>query len=82
MPAPTADAYVGAISATQIASLAELYDRFANALDPDSKERDEAELIFLAEIAEYYDAIRDSGIERRDFLRAVITRCKRHLKKN
>ena len=82
MPEITADAFVERISPQEIASLAELYDRFANALDPFSEERDNAERVFMSELAGYYDRIQHLSINYRDFKRAIILRCKRHLQKN
>jgi len=39
-------------SKEQIAALARLYDRFAHALDPFSAERDEAERVFMQDVAD------------------------------
>ena len=52
MPAPSDDAFVTG-SADPIAALASLYDRFAYALDPFSKERDEAERVFMQDVANW-----------------------------
>ena len=86
MPTPAGDASVDLLlTKEQIASLAVLYDRFANALDPFAPERDEAEAVFLHEIASLYDLLRESGnksVTYQDFRKAVIVRCRRHLSAN
>jgi hypothetical protein len=86
MPAPPADAPIDPPSLTKekIASLATLYDRFAHALDPYSPQRDEAERIFMLEIALLYDFEREQGnlsgsVSIHDFRKAIIVRCRRHL---
>lgn len=63
----------------QIAALAELYDRFAHALDPFSPDRDKAEQIFMQDIAEWYDSIEGAKPSLQDFRKAIILRCKKHL---
>lgn len=81
MPPTPADAFVDqVIEREQINSLAILYDRFAHALDPFSAERDEAERVFMQEVAACYDCLgKGSMISHHDFRKAVILRCKRHL---
>ena len=54
MSSPTADAPVGEGAnwdCVPIPTLARLYDAFANALDPFTEERDEAERVFEHEVA-------------------------------
>jgi len=68
-----------AIPQDQIAALATLYDRFAHALDPLSEERDEAERVFLDEIAGWHSILNPPKPSLHDFTKAVILRCKRHL---
>lgn len=63
----------------QIAALATLYDRFAHALDPYSAEADEAEHVFLGDVSNWYDSLGDGKPPLRDFTKAIILRCKRHL---
>lgn len=63
----------------QIAALARLYDRFAHALDPFSPERDEAERIFMQDVAGWYDSIPSPKPSLHDFRKAVILRCRKHL---
>jgi hypothetical protein len=79
MPPPPADALVGAATKEQIAALGDLYDRFAHALDPFSRERDEAERVFLQDIADWYDSLPTPKPSLHEFRRAVILRCRRHL---
>jgi hypothetical protein len=66
-----------------IAQLAGLYDRAANALDPHSLDRTEAERLLNEELRRIYDllpTLPPPRIEFRDFKRFVITRCRMHLK--
>jgi len=63
----------------QIAALAELYDRFAHALDPFSPDRDRAEQTFQQSIAEWYDRIEGAKPPLVNFRKAVVLRCIRHL---
>ncbi len=76
------DAFLGSVSDEQIASLAELYDRFAHALDPFSAEANEAEKVFLQNVADWYDSITLPKPSLHEFRKAVIVRCKRYLAKN
>ena len=67
----------------QIPALAELYDRFPHALDPDRPERDEAEKAFNQELSTWFDCISSelrSPLTFRDFRRAIILHCKRYLR--
>jgi hypothetical protein len=80
MPSPSEDARLDPIPAEQIASLAELYDRFAHALDPFDSDRDKAEQMFEQEIASWYDVLPGPPKPNiHEFRKAVILRCKRHL---
>ena len=79
MPTSPADALLTSASKEQIAALARLYDRFAHALDPFSPERDEAERVFMQDVAEWYDSLQPPKPSLHDFRKAVILRCKRHL---
>ena len=63
MRAPEADALLR----TKIASLASLYDRFAHALDPFEPERDEAERMFMQEIATWYDSLESQSLRCKNF---------------
>ena len=74
------DAPVSGIPAETIAQLAILYDRFANALDPFTPERDLAEKIFEQEVAGLYDNLPPPKTDLRTFKHAVILRCRRHLR--
>ena len=80
MPTPPTDALVESVPAEQIAGLARLYDRFAHALDPYSPERDQAEQVFCQEVADLYDNLAPPKPEFQTFQRAVILRCRRHLR--
>jgi hypothetical protein len=84
MPPTPADALIEKeIDQEQIKALAILYDRFAHALDPFSPQRDEAERVFMHEVASLYDFFKPvtggGVISHHDFRKAVILRCKRHL---
>jgi hypothetical protein len=79
MPTPPADAFLSSASKDQIAALAKLYDRFAHALDPFSRERDEAERVFMQNVADWYDVSPQPKPSLHDFRKAVIVRCRRHL---
>ncbi len=80
MPTPPGDPVVESVSAERIALLAKLYDRFAHALDPYSPERDRAEQVFQQEIVDLYDRLQGSKPDLHAFKRAVILRCRRHLR--
>ena len=77
-PAPE-DALVAEFSKEQIAAFATLYDAFAHALDPFAPARDNAEKVFLHDVAAWYDTIPEPKPPLQDFRKAVILRCKRHL---
>lgn len=64
----------------QLPRLAELYDRFAHALDPFDAGRDIAEQTFIAEITGLYDCLPDPKPPFRDFRRHLISLCRKHLK--
>jgi hypothetical protein len=74
-PAP-----LGQSPADEIARLAELYDRFAHALDPFDAGRDIAEQTFNSELAGMFDCLKAPKPPFRDFRRHVIALCKKHLK--
>ena len=78
-PSPK-DAQLGSVPSERIPQLAVLYDRFANALDPFSPERDQAEMLFEEEVASLYDASSPPKPDLGAFKRAVILRCRRHLR--
>lgn len=80
MPAPSADAFLETVSQEKVASLARLYDRFAHALDPFSEERDQAERVFQQELVDLYDRLQGPKPDFQVFRRAVILRCRRHLR--
>jgi hypothetical protein len=83
MSAPVENAFVEqALSTCDIASLASLYDRFAHSFDPFSKESEEAEHLFNKEVATLYDYFDPKDIRLHDFRKAVILKCKRHLRAN
>ena len=79
MPASPDDALLERVSKEEIARLADLYDRFAHALDPFSPESDEAEVVFTHEVANMYDDLRFTSVSLHVFRKAVILRCKLHL---
>jgi hypothetical protein len=79
MSTPSADAFLESAPSESIAALAKLYDRFAHALDPFSKQRDEAERVFMQDIADLYDRLPQPKPPFRDFRKAIIVRCKKHL---
>lgn len=60
--------------------MAELYDKFAHALDPFSQEADHAEGVFNSELSVWYDSLQDPKPSFREFRKAIITQCKRHLR--
>jgi hypothetical protein len=69
------------IPAEEIAKLAELYDRFAHALDPFSEDRDKAEDAFYLKL----DDLRCRFAPRadlREFRREAVRQCKMFLHKN
>lgn len=66
--------------AAELPRLAELYDRFAHALDPFDAGRDVAEQTFNSEIAGLYDCLGLPKPSLRDFRRHVIGLCKKLLK--
>ena len=80
MPSPPEDAQLGGVPAECIPQLAALYDRFANALDPFAPERDQAEALFEQEVLGLYDMLPTPKPDLRTFRKAVILRCRRHLR--
>lgn len=80
MPTASGDAPLDTVSAEKIAILAQLYDRFAQALDPFSEERDQAERVFQQEVAALYDALNSPKPQFHIFQRGIIQRCRRHLR--
>ena len=68
------------VPAESIPQLAVLYDRFANALDPFVPERDQAEMLFEQEAARLYDSVPPPKPDLSTFKKAVILRCRRHLR--
>jgi len=69
------------IPTEEIAQLAELYDRFAHALDPFSEDSDQAEDDFYRKL-EDLRCLYASGVEPRDFRREAVRQCKSYLRKN
>ena len=80
MPPPPEDPSVTGVPPQTVAQLAILYDRFANALDPFAPERDLAESRFEQEVMELYDRLPAPKTDLRTFKRAVIFRCRQHLR--
>jgi hypothetical protein len=79
MPTAPESPFVAGISAEQIAALAKLYDRFVHALDPFSSQRDEAERVFMEDVAVLYDNLPSPKPSLVDFRRGVVLRCRRYL---
>jgi hypothetical protein len=69
------------VPAEEIADLAELYDRFAHALDPFSEDRDKAEDAFYLKL-EHLRCVYAPRINSRQFTREAVRQCKLFLKKN
>jgi hypothetical protein len=65
----------------QIEELATLYDRFAHALDPFSKEREQAEEQFYKQLERLHSAIAPQT-DFADFRREAVRACKMFLKRN
>ena len=55
MPPSPGNAPLDETDAYWISQLAELYDKFANSLDPHSDGRHRAELVFMQQVALWYD---------------------------
>ncbi|MBI4026355.1 MAG: hypothetical protein HY360_15325 [Verrucomicrobia bacterium] len=70
------------LSPETIVSLAVLYDKFANALDPFAPQRDQAEAIFDEEVLRLYDFVKKARLQLdfHSFRKGIILRCRRHLK--
>ena len=91
MQPPAPDAQLAQFLCGELPALAELYDRFAHALDPFDKGRDQAEQQFEATVSSWYDlhatgsnSSQSTGQTSKyhDFRKAVIRLCKQHLKAN
>lgn len=65
----------------ELKELAELYDKFAHALDPFSEDRDQAEEAFHRKL-EHLRCTHAPGIPSRDFRREAVRQCKNFLRKN
>ena len=65
----------------EVAELAELYDRFAHALDPFSEDRDKAEDAFHVKM-EHLRLLYAPRIDSREFRREAVRQCKLFLRKN
>ena len=61
------------IELSELGSLAELYDRYANALDPQSPDRERAKHQFYARIEMLYEQ-EGAGVEFRAFRRELVRR--------
>lgn len=61
-------------------ALAALYDRFANALDPFSPDRDQAERVFMAEVLDLHRVVLQRPKPDFQLFRgAIVLACRRHL---
>lgn len=80
MPSSPEGAQLGALAPQCIPQLAALYDGFANALDPFAPERDQAEMLFEQEVVRLYDLVPPPKPDLQTFKKAVIARCRRHLR--
>ena len=69
------------IGAGDIARLAELYDRYANAFDRLSPERLQARRLFLARLETLHQQ-EGAGVDFEVFRFEMVKRCKEYLKKN
>lgn len=69
------------IPANEVAVLAELYDRFANALDPFSPDRDAAEEKFYAKLEQLH-RLHAPELAFNAFRCEAVRQCKLFLKKN
>ena len=69
------------VPAEKIAELAELYDRFAHALDPFSEDRDRAENAFYLKL-ENLRCLYAPRVDARQFTHEAVRQCKLFLKKN
>ena len=72
MQPTTWNAQLGGIPDNQIPALAALYDRFAHALDPFSRECDHAESLFVSEVAGWYETIKPPKPSVHESRKAVI----------
>ena len=62
------------IPSEKIAELAELYDRFAHALDPFSDDRDRAEDAFYMKL-EHLRCLYATRVDAREFRREAVRQC-------
>ena len=69
------------IDAGDIATLAELYDRYANAFERLSPDRLQARRLFFARLESLYQQ-EGSGVGFEAFRFEMVKRCKEYLKKN
>lgn len=67
MPTTPGDAPLSEPPGHLIPAFAELYDKFAHSLDPFSKERDEAERVFLSQLSAFYDNLENPKPSFQDF---------------
>jgi hypothetical protein len=72
---------MGEISDSELAALADLYDRFAHALDPFSQERDLAERQFYSMLSQLHYK-HAPEMDERTFNRGAVSRCKKYLLRN
>jgi hypothetical protein len=56
----------------EIPGLAKLYDEFAHALDPFSAQRDNAEKVFMHDVADWYDTLPNPKPTLDEFRKGVI----------
>jgi hypothetical protein len=76
------DAPIRDLPENQIPALAELYDKFAQSLDPFSPETERAEAVFNQEIASWHMVLNPPKPSFHEFRKAIIRRCKLYLRAN
>ncbi len=69
------------IPSDQIKDLADLYDRFVNALDPFSEDRDQAEQSFYLKLDQLH-SIHCPSVNNKDFQTEAVRQCRKFLIKN
>jgi len=69
------------IPGSELEVLANLYDRFANALDPESADRDKAEELFWKKLGSLH-CTHAPQCSYDDFRREAVKNCKKFLSKN
>ena len=69
------------IELSEIAALAELYDRYANAIERLSSERLQARRHFFARLEMLYER-ESAGLDYESFRFEMVRRCKEYLRKN